>query len=99
MTPLTQIYWLRVTLGVIAGLISAVLAFYQDATSIYTLLNSITAAFAVYIITYYLIRVSFKNKVEKQSKIVSMGIGMYFFAWIAFFVLSYTILKVATGTA
>jgi hypothetical protein len=93
MKPLTTIYWLRVILGIVAGLVSAVLAFFQDATSLYTLVNSITAALAVYIISYYLLKVKFRNVVEKPSKIALMGIGMYFFTWLAFFVLFYTILR------
>jgi regulator of protease activity HflC (stomatin/prohibitin superfamily) len=31
---------------------------------------------------------------EKQSKILSTGIGMYFFSWIAFFVFFYTVIAV-----
>ena len=99
MKPLTTIYWLRVILGIVAGLVSAVLAFSQDPTLPYTLVNSITAALAVYIITYYILKVKFKNVVEKPSKIALMGIGMYFFTWLASFVLFYTIIKVATGGA
>jgi len=93
MKPLTTIYWLRVILGIVAGLVSAVLAFSQDPTLPYTLVNSITAALAVYIITYYILKVKFKNVVEKPSKIALMGIGMYFFTWLASFVLFYTILR------
>ena len=92
MKPLTTIYWLRVILGIVAGLVSAVLAFYQDKTSLYTLVNSITAALAVYIISYYILKVKFSKIVEKPSKIALMGIGMYFFTWLASFVLFYTIL-------
>ena len=92
MKPLTTIYWLRVILGIVAGLVSAVLAFSQNANEPYTLVNSITAALAVYIITYYILKVKFKNVVEKPSKIAMMGIGMYFFTWLASFVLFYTIL-------
>jgi len=33
------------------------------------------------------------NKVEKQSKIMTMGIFMYFIAWTAFFILFYSILE------
>jgi zinc transporter ZupT len=95
MKPLTQLYWIRTALGVVAGFISAALALVQDPNSIYTLVNSVTAAVAIYLITYYVLRATFKNKVEQQSKITMMGIGMYFFAWLAFFVLFYTILRVA----
>jgi hypothetical protein len=98
MKPLTQIYWLRAVLGIIAGLISAVLAFYQDPSSLYTLVNSITAALAVYIVTYYILRVAYKKRLatELHSKIAMMGIGLYFFTWLTFFVLFYTILRTIT---
>jgi hypothetical protein len=95
MKPLTQLYWIRTALGILAGFISAALALFQDANSPYTLVNSVTAAVAFYIVTYYLLRFSYKNKVEQQSKITMMGIGMYFFSWLAFFTLFYTILQMA----
>jgi len=89
MTPIVQLYWLRVVLGIIAGAITAVLAasFGSDFT---TLLNSITLSLLIYFVTYYVIRGYYKNKIEKQSKILSTAIGMYFFAWLTFFVLFYT---------
>jgi len=96
MTPLVQLYWIRVALGIIAAIISAVLAeLIGTVTEITTLVNSITVALLIYFITYYLLRTSFRNKIEKPSKILSTGIGMYFFAWIAFFVLFYTAIHVA----
>jgi hypothetical protein len=33
------------------------------------------------------------NKVEKQSKIMTMGIFIYFIAWAAFFILFYSIMQ------
>jgi hypothetical protein len=98
MKPLTQLYWLRVVLGIVAGLVSAVFAFYQDPNSLYTLVNSITAALAVYIVSYYVLKVTFSKLLppESKSKIAMMGIGMYFFSWLAFFVLFYTILRTVT---
>ena len=62
-----------------------------------TLINSITIALLIYFVTYYIFRASFKNKIEKQSKILSTAIGMYFFAWITFFVLFYTVFVVVFG--
>jgi hypothetical protein len=96
MTPLALIYWLRVTLGIIAAAISAIVASLLDPGSINTLLNCISVALLIYLISYYVLKAKFKNVVEKQSKIMTMGIGMYFFTWIAFFVLFYTIIRVAT---
>jgi zinc transporter ZupT len=94
MTPVVQLYWLRVVLGMIAGVITAVLAAsFGSATDFTTLLNSITLALLIYFVTYYVIRGYYKNKIEKQSKILSTAIGMYFFAWLSFFVLFYTAIQ------
>lgn len=95
MTPITQLYWIRVLLGIIAGVITAVIAaYFYILTDITTLVNSITVALLIYFITYYILKVSYKDKIEKQSKILSTGIGMYFFSWVAFFVLSFTAIEV-----
>jgi zinc transporter ZupT len=93
MTPVVQLYWLRVVLGMIAGAITAVLAFFGNINDLTTLLNSVTLALLVYFVTYYIMRGYYKTKIEKQSKILSTAIGMYFFAWLTFFVLFYTIIQ------
>jgi zinc transporter ZupT len=93
MTPVVQLYWLRVVLGMVAGAITAVLAFFGNINDLTTLLNSITLALLIYFVTYYIIRGYYKNKIEKQSKILSTAIGMYFFAWLSFFVLFYTAIQ------
>jgi hypothetical protein len=91
MTPVVQLYWVRVILGIVAGAISAVIAvFLFPINDISSLVNSITIALLIYFVTYYIFRATYKNKIEKPSKILSTGIGMYFFAWITFFVLFYT---------
>jgi hypothetical protein len=98
MTPVVQLYWLRVVLGIAAGAITAVLAaLFFNINSVDTLINSITIALLIYFITYYILRGFYKNKIEKQSKILSTAIGMYFFSWIAFFVLFYTVFLAALG--
>jgi ABC-type uncharacterized transport system permease subunit len=95
MTPVVKLYWLRVLLGVIAGLLSGVLATWVYPASDYTpLLNSITVALALYVLTYYLVKGKLKTKIEQQSKILSTAIGMYFFTWITCFVLFYTAIQV-----
>jgi hypothetical protein len=98
MTPVVQLYWLRVALGISAGVITAILAaLFFNINSVDSLINSITIALLIYFITYYILRAHYKNKIEKQSKILSTAIGMYFFSWIAFFVLFYTALVTALG--
>jgi hypothetical protein len=91
--PLVTIYWIRVALSIVAAGISAVVATLQSETDLYTFVNGITIALVVYLISYYMLKAKFMNKVEKQSKIMSMGIFIYFIAWAAFFVLFYTIMK------
>lgn len=92
MKPLVLIYWIRLALGIIAAIISAFVATLQDASALNTFLNGITIALLVYIISYYVLKAKFQNKVEKQSKIMSMGIGIYFIGWVLFFILFYSIL-------
>jgi len=90
---LAKIYWIRVGLGAIAGLIStaAVLLFQTLAPSTTllslvgstnTLLNGITVALLIYLISYYVLKAKYSSKIEKQSKIMSMGIFIYFFTWL-----------------
>jgi len=100
MKPITTIYWLRTALGITAGAICAALSKFMvsanvDGTSV--LLYSISLALLIYLITFRLLKMKFQNKVETPSKITMTGIGMYFFAWIAFYVLCYTIIIAATG--
>jgi heme/copper-type cytochrome/quinol oxidase subunit 2 len=55
--------------------------------------NGLTIALLIYLLSYYVLKAKFLNKVEKQSKIMTMGIFMYFIAWAVFFILFYSILK------
>jgi hypothetical protein len=91
--PLVLIYWTRLALGVVAAIISALVALNMDALDFTTFTTSLTIALMVYLVSYYLLKAKFYNKVEKQSKIMTMGIGIYFISWAAFFVLSYSIIR------
>jgi hypothetical protein len=91
--PLVMIYWLRLGLGIVAASLSTVLAMLSDELSYTTFINGLTVALAVYLISYYILKAKFVTKVEKQSKIMTMGIGIYFFTWIVFWILIYSILK------
>lgn len=93
MKPLVLLYWTRFALGVIAGLISAILATMSDPAMFTTFMNGITIALLVYLMSYYILKAKFATKIEKQSKIMSMGIFMYFLAWAVFFVLTYSFLR------
>ncbi|MGA3061025.1 MAG: hypothetical protein ABSD92_11745 [Candidatus Bathyarchaeia archaeon] len=95
MTPIVQLYWIRLVLGIVSGGISAIIAFQLgNFTQVQTLIDSFTVALIVYLASYYVLKAMYKDKIEKQSKILSTGIAMYFFAWLPFFILFFTIMKV-----
>jgi len=95
LTPIVQLYWTRLALGIIAGAFSAFVAlFLGNMNDITTLVNGITIALIIYLASYYPLRAIYRNKVEKQSKILSTGVFMYFFSWLPFFVLFFTLFKI-----
>jgi len=56
-------------------------------------INSLSIALAVYLISYYLaIKRVFILKVEKPQKLATAGVGIYFIAWLVFWVFLYTII-------
>lgn len=90
MKPLSIIYWTRVLLGVLAGLISTLLS--SLAPMDFNVLNGVSVALLVYIVTYYVYKAKFPaDVVEKRSKIFSQGVGAYFIAWIVSWGLLYTV--------
>jgi hypothetical protein len=93
MRPLVLIYWTRLALGIVAAIISTLIAMNLDALDFTTFTTSLTIALMVYLVSYYPLKAKFYNKVEKQSKIMTMGIGIYFIAWALFFILSYSIIR------
>jgi len=100
MKPITTIYWLRMALGITAAAISAGMSKFLETTGMEgtsILLYSISLTLLIYLISMRIIKMKFQSKVEQASKITTTGIGMYFFAWIAFYVLFYTIIVLATG--
>ena len=102
MNILTKIYWLRVSLGAIAGLVSASIPFITQSVTgaslvaqmseLNTLLNGITIALLIYLISFYLLKKKFATQVEKPSKIMTMGIFIYFFTWLVVMVLVLSVL-------
>ncbi len=89
MQPLTIIYWTRVLLGIVAALISILVG---SIILEFSLLNSISIALLVYLVTYYIYKSLFLNKVEKPSSLFSTGVGAYFLSWLAMWILVYTLL-------
>jgi len=82
---LNVIYCSRIGFGILAALVAALVV---DLKVGNPLINGITIGLAVYILTYYLLKLRFINKVEKPTKILTMGIGAYFltfiFCWVLF---------------
>jgi xanthine/uracil permease len=100
MNPTTIIYWLRMAMGIMAGAICAYLSNFLEGygmTGMSVLLYSIVFALVIYMISLRLFKMKFQNQVETPSKITTTGIGIYFFAWLAFYILCYTIIYVNTG--
>ena len=93
MKPLVVIYWTRLALSIVAAAISAIVAINQNALDFTTFTTSLMIALLVYLLSYYPLKAKFYSKVEKQSKIITTGIFMYFIAWTAFFILFYSILE------
>ena len=90
MKPLTIIYWTRGLLGFAAGLASALLS---NLMPEFNLLNGITIALLIYLVSYYAYKAVFLARVEKPSKIFSTGVGAYFLTWLVMWTLFYTILN------
>jgi hypothetical protein len=91
--PLVTIYWTRLALSIVAATIGSVVATLQNEADLYTFVNGVTIALLIYLLSYYALKAKFMNKVEKQSKIMTQGIFMYFIAWAVLFILFYSILK------
>jgi hypothetical protein len=94
MKPLTLIYWTRAALGLVIGLLCAIYIYYSVASEIFgffTLLTGLSFAMLFYLATYYILKLQFYARVEKSSKLVTQGIGIYFFAWIVSWTLVVTL--------
>ncbi len=102
MNSLTKIYWIRVALGATAGLVCTGISFLaqayfgtpavQQISNTTTLLNGVTVALLVYLLSIYALKAKYGTTIEKPSKITSMGIFIYFFTWIVVWVLTLSIL-------
>ena len=87
MKTLNLIYVIRVGCGILAALIATLVVNLKVGDP---LINGITIGLAVYLVTYYLLKWRFMNKVENPTKIFTMGIGAYFLVFIMCWVLFIT---------
>ncbi|MEM3730355.1 MAG: hypothetical protein QW667_02465 [Candidatus Bathyarchaeia archaeon] len=97
MKTLEKVYWLRFALGIVAAIICVGYGIAAGKISssefdIRTFMNSLSIALIVYLISYYAIKSKFFLRVDNPQKLVTAGIGIYFLAWIVFWVLLYTII-------
>jgi hypothetical protein len=91
------VYWLRFGFGILAALICIGYAMAANAISstqfsANLLLNSVSLAIIVYVLSYYVLKAIFRLKVQKTQKLLTTGIGIYFLSWITFYALLYTAL-------
>ena len=95
MKPLTLIYWTRAILGLIIGILCGIYVYSTAAvelTNYYTLLTGLSFAILFYIATYYVVKFKYFARVEKASKLLTQGIGIYFFAWLVSWTLLTTLM-------
>jgi len=64
----------------------------RQTESLTKLMNGLSIALITYIVSYYIIKRKFMLKVEKPQKLLTMGIGVYFLAWLLFWILLYTLI-------
>lgn len=85
MKPLSVVYSIRVCLGIVAGAMCVLLRL-DD------LLTGVSIGIFFYFLTYYVLKHFFVAKVEKPSKILTMGIGAYFLTFAVAFGLLFTLM-------
>jgi len=82
---LNVIYCMRIGFGALAALIAALVVNLKVGAPI---MNGVTVGLAVFLVSYYVLKWLFMNKVEKPTKILTMGIGAYaltfVFCWVLF---------------
>ncbi len=88
---LTRIYWMRFLLGIFAGFICTLYNVFVYPEDIFSFMTGITFALLIYLLSYYVFKSAYFTKVEKPSKLVTTGIGIYFITWIVCWTLFWTI--------
>ncbi len=82
---LNVIYCMRIGFAILAALVAGLVVNLKAGNP---LINGITIGLAVYLVTFYLLKWLFVNKVEKPTKILTMGVGAYaltfIFCWVLF---------------
>ncbi|MCW4015455.1 MAG: PKD domain-containing protein [Candidatus Bathyarchaeota archaeon] len=87
MKTLNIIYLCRVGFAILAALVASFVVNLKVGDP---LINGISISLAIYILTYYVVKFFFMNKVTNQQKIFTMGIGAYFLTFLLCWVLFIT---------
>jgi hypothetical protein len=93
--PLKTIYWVRALLGLAAGILCTVYVFFtaeNQLGSYQLLLTGVSFAILLYIGTYYVLKPRYLGRLEKPSKLLTQGIGIYFIAWLVSWTLIVTLM-------
>jgi hypothetical protein len=97
MKPLELVYWARFAAGLLAAVLCMAYVLALNGAPTKTSLpntgvvfNSISLAIIVYVLSYYILKARFKDKVAKTQKLFTTGIGIHFLAWLVFYALFYT---------
>lgn len=88
MKQIDQLFWVRVVLGFIAGLISGIMTFFNYMAYIGLLL-----ALMMYIVSYFIAKYMIKLDLPKDSsyKIFTTGLGSFIILWLFTWIIYYTI--------
>lgn len=96
MKPSESLYWVRASLGVVIGALSALYGYAtgvpKSSNDLNNLFLGLSFALLFFIMTYYLLKLHYIDKFEKKSKIITTGIGIYFLLWIVTWVLIHTLI-------
>jgi len=94
-----SLYWIRASLGVAVGALSALYDYAigwspakNDTAFFSDFFTGLAFALFFFIITYYLLKLHYFEKFKKKSKVITTGIGIYFLFWIVVWILLNTIL-------
>ncbi|GEM_PF-2522554 len=96
MKPLNLLYSIRIGLGIVAGLLCTLENYFRQIPGdklgdINIFLTGLSYALLFYVLSYYVLKRRFIKKVEKPSKVFTMGIGGYFLTWIVAWNLFFTL--------
>ena len=89
---LSRIYWTRFLLGILAGFICTLYNVYvEQPNDVFSFMTGIMFALLIYLLSYYAFKSAYFTRIEKPSKLVTTGIGIYFITWIVCWTLFWTI--------